>query len=233
MLRIAICDDDASQIEETRQAVAAALGKSAPELELFSTSAELLRALEQGGYRPDIAILDIQMPGDSGIAVGQRLNQVAPLCRIIFLTSYIGYATDVYDTKHSYFALKSELARRIGPALHQALADIERTPRLVFRADGEMWTVGAEEVLYLERNLRKTRIVCLEREYETSGKAEELLAGAAGSLFIRCHQSFWVNLRHVKAMGPEHFTFANGETVPISRGFRSKARTAFFESLGR
>lgn len=233
MLWIAICDDDAVQLEVTRRAVMDTIGDWRPQVDLFSDGVELLRALERADYRPDIAILDIQMPGGSGIEVGKRLNELVPSCRIIFLTSYIGYATDVYETKHSYFVLKSELARRIGPALDRALADMEQDVRLTFRAVGEVRTVDVNEVLYFERNLRKTRVVCQRGTYETGSKPEELLRDVPSERFVHCHQSFWVQLRHVKSMGAEKFTLSNGVDIPISRGCRAEAKAAFFASLHR
>ncbi len=232
MLRIAICDDDPRQLVETRKVVLETLDAGA-EVELFPGGTELLQALRLGDYRPDIAILDIQMPGDGGIRVGQLLNEQIPACRIIFLTSYLGYATEVYETKHSYFVLKSELGQRMGPALARTLEDMARDVRLTFRTGGEIWSVDVNEVLYFERNLRKTRIVCLGASYETSSKAEELLREVPPGSFVHCHQSFWVHLRHVKSMGPEKFTLTNEVSIPISRGCRAQAKEAFFASLHR
>ena len=35
------------------------------------------------------------------------MKQYAPFCQIIFLSSYLSYATEVYETEHIYFILKS------------------------------------------------------------------------------------------------------------------------------
>lgn len=231
MLRIAICDDDEQQIKITRWAVAQTIGSRAPEIDLFSDGEELKTAVEQGDYRPDIALLDIQMPGLGGIETAKFLNDCVPACRIIFLTSFLGYATDVYAVRHSYFVLKSELSQRIAPALSRAMEDMGEDMRLSFRADGEIHTVEAGEVLYLERNLRKTRVVCLREEYITGGHADELLASAPEGQFVHCHQSYWVNLQHVTAMGTDSFTLTGGQEVPISRSCRSAAKEAFFAWL--
>ncbi len=53
--------------------------------------------------------------------MAQSMKHYAPFCQIIFLSSYLSYATEVYETEHIYFILKSQLHQRIGPALHQAL----------------------------------------------------------------------------------------------------------------
>lgn len=231
MHRIAICDDDPIQIITTKNAVEQMMGSLQPEIELFSGGTELLTAVEKGAYRPDIAILDIQMPEVGGIAVGQRLNACVPACRIIFLTSFLGYATDVYEVSHSYFVLKSELSRRIGPALLRAMNDLGISARITFRADGETHTVSPEEVLYLERNLRKISIVCQRERFVTGTRTEELLAAVPPGEFVQCHQSYWVNLNYVTAMGGESFTLSNGMEIPISRSRRNETKEAFFSNL--
>lgn len=233
MFRIAICDDDAIQIKITKHAVEQMLGNSDVEIDLFSAGEELLTALDKGGYRPDIAILDIQMPVVGGIAVGQRLNGCVPACRIIFLTSFLGYATDVYEVRHSYFILKSELHQRIGPALARAMEELSGTVSMTFRANGDTCTVAADEVMYLERNLRKVSVVCLRETYVTSSKPEVLLADVPPGMFVQCHQSYWINLNHVTAMDGEKFTVANDAEIPISRSRRTEAKEAFFASLHR
>ena len=233
MLRIAVCDDDSLQLNTTSQTVGQILSSHSPEIDRFPDGEALLTALEKGGYRPDIAILDIQMPGVGGIAAGRRLNELVPSCRIIFLTSFLGYATDVYEVRHSYFVLKPELEKRMAPALERALEDLGRNARLAFRSDGVMVTVAASEVLYLERNLRKTRVVCAREDFFTSSRAEEILAEEPWDGFVQCHQSYWVNLHHVTAMNTDGFTLTDGSEVPISRSRRQAAREAFFSSIHR
>lgn len=207
------------------------IGSRSPEIDLFSSGGELLTALEIGDYRPDIAILDIQMPVVGGIAAGRQINAYVPACRIIFLTSFLGYATDVYEVRHSYFILKSELHQRIGPALARAIEELGENASLTFRSDGGTRTVAADEVMYLERNLRKVSVVCLREAYVTNGRPEEILAGVPLGMFVQCHQSYWVNLHHVSAMDGEKFTLVNGAEVPISRGHRAEAKEAFFTGL--
>lgn len=233
MLRIAICDDDAIQIKITEQAVLSMIGNREPEIDLFSTGTELLAAMEKGGYRPDIAILDIQMPVVGGSAVGQRINGCVPACRIIFLTSFLGYATDVYEVRHSYFILKSELHQRIGPALARAMEELGGSANITFRANGDTCTVAAEEVMYLERNLRKVSVVCLRETYVTGSRPEDLMSDVPPGMFVQCHQSYWVNLSHVTAMDGETFTLANDAEIPISRSRRPAAKEAFFAHLHR
>ena len=49
--------------------------------------------------------------------------------------------------------------------------------------------------------------------------------------FIRCHQSFWVNFRHVRTLESDCFLLDSGLRIPISRTCRAAAREQFFALL--
>ena len=234
MVHIAICDDDHTQIKKTEKLILKKTERFAPETDLFSDGAELIRAVESAGYTPDLAVLDIHMPGNSGIDVAKMLNRLVPECRIIFLTSFLGYATEVYEARHSYFILKSELDTRIDAALTKVLADKIQEPRIRFREGGMVQTVTAPELLYLERILKKTAIVlCSGKKHYTAAKAEDLLKDVPPGSFVRCHQSFWVNVDKIAGMKTESFVLINGEEIPISRSRKKEAKDAFFARLGQ
>lgn len=223
MIHIAICDDDSAQLKKTEKLIMEAIAQYSPEIDRFSDGTELLKAMQNSDYVPDLAVLDIYMPKCSGIEVAKRLNELAPECRIIFLTSYLGYATDVYETRHSYFILKAELTDRIEAALAKALAETTENLRLCFREGRTVKIVPASEVLYLERNLKKTTIALSSGvEHTTPAKAEELLKGVNKGMFVHCHQSYWVNLEKVTSMTADSFILSNGMEIPISRSQKKK-----------
>lgn len=234
MIHIAICDDDSVQIKKTEALIWKAAAGFSPETDLFSDGEELIRAVEHSDYAPDLAVLDIHMPKSNGIDVAKALNRLVPECRIIFLTNFLGYATEVYETRHSYFLLKSELADRIDAALARALEDRSRDLRLSFREGRAIKTVPMAEVLYLERNLKKTFIALRSgQKHCTSLKAAELLKNTEPGQFILCHQSFWVNMEKVTGMTAGGFVLENGEEIPISRSRKKDAKEAFFARLKR
>lgn len=230
MLRIAICDDEKLHRDYTQKLTSRALSDYLPEIDTFDCADALLRAMNAGDYLPDIAILDIQMDGMDGIALAKRLNELAPECRIVFLTGYLSYAPDVCETQHIYFVLKSEVESRIGAALFKAVESASAAPaHLLIKENGSALTLPLKSIVYFERRLRKTRIVCEEGEHFISQTPAQLLGKEAIALFVRSHQSFWVNREHIAAMTKDEFTVRSGEKVPISRSYAKDARAQYFE----
>jgi two-component system response regulator DesR len=84
MIRILLADDETL----IRDALAGLLGLE-DDLEVVATAASGTEAVDAGRrHRPDVAVLDLQMPGLDGIAAAQRLAAEVPGCRTVIVTSH-------------------------------------------------------------------------------------------------------------------------------------------------
>ena len=227
MLQTAICDDNKLYLENAAKIVARECRDYSPEISTFSGGAELIKALNKG-YRPDILILDIVLEEDSsGIDVAKEVNRICPDCGIIFLTAFISYASDVYETNHRYFIVKSQLEQRIRAAVDKALPESRDKKYLSFSEHYSTTVLPAGEVICLERSLKKTIIYHNSgRRYETYTKPSEILKNA-GSIFIQCHKSFYVNMDEVAAAEGDFFLMRDGIRIPISRSRKKESKDKF------
>ena len=234
----AVCDNIKTDAQFTARKVKALLGNDRVEVKCFTQPEELLSLINGDGYRPDIAILDIQMNSDmDGIALADRLNRLVPECEVIFLTGFAGYCSDVYRVKHVFFMDKSKVDQYLPEALEKAVDRLKTRnadPALLhFSVNGTSYNVPADAVLYLERRARKTVVATQEKQYVISSSPALLLEKAEGVQFIQCHQSFWVNCRYISGMNSQEIQLRNGEIIPISRSKAQSAKAAYFSSLGR
>lgn len=232
MLQIAICDDQSLHCEVTAKAVADCTREEKADIRVFERPENLLHEIRQAGYSPRIAVLDIRMEGVDGIDLAKQINGLCPSCAIIFLTAFLEYATDVYDTEHVYFIVKSELKDRIGGAIEKALhTEPVKIPLLYYRADLSIQTVPITEILYIERCLRKTKLQTAKDTLWTNSMPSSLLKDKAAGCFIRCHHSYWVNFWHIRTMNTDCFVLYDGSRIPITRTYRSAAKEQFFECI--
>ena len=70
----------------------------------FTKPAEALNWLEH--EQADVALLDIDMPGMSGIELAKKIQNKQPQIAVIFLTGYSQYALDAYDVHPTAYLLK-------------------------------------------------------------------------------------------------------------------------------
>jgi DNA-binding LytR/AlgR family response regulator len=125
-----IADDEPHLIDYLR----ARLATLWPQLRVVATAVnggEALAAI--AAHRPDLAFLDIRMPGTSGLQVAQRLQADPQRPRIVFVTAYDQYAIDAFDAEAVDYLLKPVTDERLSRALdklRRALDSREPAPPL-------------------------------------------------------------------------------------------------------
>lgn len=73
--------------------------------------------------RPDVAIVDILMPGINGIEVSRQVSKVCPACKIIILSMYSAdeYVREVFQTGAKAYVLKKDSFEDLVNAIHEVL----------------------------------------------------------------------------------------------------------------
>ena len=84
MIRVLLAEDE----EMIRDALVSLLDRE-PDLDVVAVAADGSAAVEQArAYRPDVAVVDLQMPGLEGLQVVTELGRVLPSCPVVILTSH-------------------------------------------------------------------------------------------------------------------------------------------------
>ncbi len=200
-----------------------------------STLAELTGSKTAAGIKPqtaapDLAFLDIEFgTSPDGIGLAGQLNERFPACQIVYLTNYLHYALDVYQTDHIWYVLKPQFEERL-PEIFSKLAAIRNnreTKLSLTAADGHIVTLRCGDILYLERQTRMTRIVTVNSSYHTRSRIPELAAKLPAGSFARCHNSYIVNLTRVSEIYAKSILLEDGSEILISRGYSRSFRAAW------
>ena len=75
-------------------------------------------------FRPDVALLDIEMPGGDGLSAAQALHQSLPSCRVVILTTFgrSGYLRRAMESGAVGFLLKDAPADQLAIAIRRVMA---------------------------------------------------------------------------------------------------------------
>ena len=229
MLKLFLCDDDPLHLQHEAAYISLLSLGAEYELETFGEPSCVLARIEEGDC-PDIAVLDIEMPKVDGISLAEKLNQLCPRCKIIFLTGYTDYTYDAYYADHIWYVLKTDMEKYLPAALKKAIAGASGAPaepNLLLQQQRTQRRVPLKNVLYLERVTYRTRVKTLDAELYVRAAPMELLRHLPADSFVRCHQSFWVNAEKISALVGKSFLLADGSKVPISRTYRQSAIEEF------
>ena len=230
MLRIAVCDDDRSQLTLTEQLLLEYRAQH-PQLDLrislFASDAALLEHLRFTGAF-DVYLLDVLMPGENGIDLGLKIRELDCGGHILYLTSSPDYAIESYLVRASHYMLKpvdkvrlfSVLDEQIEEWLreHQSFATIKTRSglqRVLLRnvVYGEL--VGHCIQYHLDEG------TTLESRSVRTSFREAVSAFLEHDRFVLCSTSFFVNLSYVDMIETNGLRLTGGGTLPLSRAMRT------------
>jgi two-component system response regulator AlgR len=105
--------------------------------------------------RPDVVLLDVEMPGLQGTAVARQLAAMAERPQVVFCTAYEQHALSAFDLGATDYLLKPVRAERLGEALDRAAARRPQTAApargawLRARSGNDEVRVALDDVIYL------------------------------------------------------------------------------------
>jgi two-component system, LytTR family, response regulator len=112
--RVLVADD-----EPLARGIVANLLKADPEIELVLECSDAISTREGiARLSPDIAFLDVQMPGATGLQVVGALPEGGPI--VVFITAFSHYATQAFDVSATDYVLKPFSDERFKEALERA-----------------------------------------------------------------------------------------------------------------
>lgn len=232
MLKIAICDDNTIQLDIIQEELKKNIKNEIPySVDTFDNDKAFNNMLLSGTCPYDIIFMDIDLGNSStsGIDLVHKINFLNPSCQVIYISQYLEYASDVYDTRHTYFMNKERLPELLGKALQTAFHNLSCSDSiscLYLKTRKKQCKIPLNEILYMERNLRETTVITRTEEYRTSEKIDQLLKRLP-SYFVPCHRSFAINLKLVSSIQQYSVSFPNGKTVPVGRTHHSDIKKAF------
>lgn len=239
MFRIAICDDETIFAEELRDLISAYLTKKGTlfEIDIFC-SGEELAALGVEVARYTAVFLDINMNGMDGIEAAGKIRAVSREIVIVFVTAYISYALEGYRLDAVRYLLKGglnfpetvqECVDAIIDKLHYTVVKKE----FAFREGRK--EIALERILYIESRLHKLEFHVMESTmklytmYRTLNELEDML-GENG--FVRIHQSYLVNLKHISSVSGYKAVLTNGTELAVPKARYADVKDQFTQFQG-
>lgn len=231
-MRIAICDD----CMEDTLALKRFLGGH--EVRVYSDAGTLLADIKNEYIRYDLYLVDIFIEESiNGIELAKELRGIQENAVICFVSTSDNFYREAYDIYAVQYLLKPVQEEAVRQLLARVLANMERNGRrkLTFQWRGQSGSIPYEKILYITSREHTLFICCTDGTIqECRGRISELAAQIDGNVFLRCHQSFLVNMYRVDSINGNELT-VGGKRIPISRpyyaGVKSRYREILFEEV--
>lgn len=243
-LKVLIVDDEQPARNRLRELLEDC--RAAVPNEIVGEASHGVQAVElAGSIGADVALVDIHMPGMSGMELARHLQALAAPPAVVFVTAHDQYAVQAFELNAVDYLLKPVRASRLASALGKAasgarlkgevLRSIDPHPRRYFSVAerGRVTLVPVEEALYLKAELKYVTVCTRSREYLIEEPLTHL-EQEFSSVFLRIHRNCLVARRFVR--GFERLGMDEGEAswgvivegvpepLPVSRRQWSQVR---------
>ena len=171
----------------------------------------LLRSLSY-----DLVLLDIRMPGGTGLEVAAALRELPHPPKVIFTTAHPDHAVEAFDLEAADYLVKPFDADRLGRALDRALSNaVDDAPppslqppgteplvRIPVQRDGRTVLVDQTAIVYASAVRGYSYLKLADERLRVSLSLNELERRLRGH-FFRTHRAYLVNLDHVRELVPD------------------------------
>lgn len=106
----------------------------------------------------------------------------------------------------------------------------ENSVMLTLRQGNSVFTIQPSEIVFIESNRNKLTIHTVRETIPYYGRMDEIACRLPQKQFLRCHQSFLVNMDRICA-AEDDFYMENGDIVPIRVRERRAIREAYFQYI--
>lgn len=209
---------------------------------------EALRLIRE--LRPDLVLLDIQMPGRTGFEVARELIADNIKTKVVFVTAFDEYAIDAFEVNAVDYLLKPVEPARLAQALervrHQlgaAPGDLQqlldyvaerqtRREQVAIRVSDRFQLILSSDIIYASLADDIITIVTSGLTGTSNYRTlDELHSNLDPAVFWRVHRSHLVNINKVKEIVPwfsRNYILtmqdAKGTEIPVSRAQTKRLR---------
>lgn len=222
MYRIAILDDNTASAQHLAQVTRDILSQWMLDegsycVDTFDQSDSFVTHLSDSQNLCDLILTDIRLKDGSGIDLVKELQHRGCKSRVVYFSAYQEYVFDSFDTHPLQYLLKPIQQEKLEEVLRYDYLQNIRHDNLRLQLRNCDAPISLDELYYAEVFRHKLTLHLTSGIQTSSVSMTALCESLPSRSFFRCHQSYVVNMRHVRKISRYQAELDNGEFIPISK----------------
>lgn len=222
VIRIALCDDNDIEREILKDIIESIFDSMGDEAAIFefSSGEKLCRNYSKGDY--DIIFLDIHMKQLDGIETGKAIRDKDAKVEIVYATSSEEYLKEGYNIHALSYLTKPYDIKKVKETLEyyykkNGIDKRESNEFLDVNIQQQKIYIRQKDIMWLESMGRVVSIYCRDDVYRVYARLNDLEERLDEKIFLRCNQSYIVNIMYVKDVIEYDFCMENDRYIPIRK----------------
>ncbi len=233
-IKIVLCDDDPAFLEELGRELLRIFAKLSIRVKLAAfhgpgeISEDALRAC-------DMAFLDIDYECDdlNGIDIARQLREINDKCLLFFVTNFIDYAPAGFEVHAFRYILKRDRDEVLERYILQAMETVaEGQEYLRLRDQDLIVDIPLHRIEYLEVKDHYVSIHAGENAYILRSSLSNMEAALAPHGFLRVHNSFLVNMAHIRKFRSRECLLVSGTVLAVGEKSYSVQKQKYLQWKG-
>lgn len=224
MLDIVICEGNPDHIAEMNSRVRSFFGEREHTVLCFRYPMDLFDYLECVNGMVDIAFVNTTYESEDGLATARTLRSKYPSVRLVVTSESSERIEEIFDLRADGFVWLPLRADSFEKRLSRLSNEIGKNIScLALRSRNGISSIPVSTIDYCMSDKRKVLICCAETEQEFYYKLDEI-ENMLSFGFMRCHQSYLVNMDKILQFVENGIILRSGNFVPVSqkRYYQSK-----------
>lgn len=237
-VNIALCDDDKRALPVIAGATKSAFSAQdmQAEIQIFYSGGALLKAMEETRFQ--LVMLDIEMPGLDGIAIGKALRERGDDTRIVYVSEAESRVFESFSVQPLGFVRKSNFLKDIDAVIELYIRDSARSVRgdlLDFATRTGWLALRSQRIRYIEgsRNYQILYVEGMNKPVEVKMTMLQLEKMTEPFCFIRVHKGYIVNYQFVQQITANEMILKDGTRIPIGRSRIAEVKTKSLNLMGK
>ena len=171
----------------------------------------------------DILFLDVEMPGNSGF---ELLDKLLYMPKVILTTSKTEYAFNAFQYNVTDYLKKPIAFNRFQDSINKITESLKNTTveptvdDIFIKAEGKFIRLSYQDILYIESMGDYVKYFTQAKYYLTHSTLKAVEEKMNTKQFIKVHRSYIVNLRKIKDI-QDNSLVIEGKVIPISKSLKS------------
>ena len=236
MILIPVCDDDKKDLDKSATLLSeyATARNTRFSVEQFENPSDFLDKLDKG-EKYDIYLLDIYMPGLTGVSIATELRRRNDESPVIFLTSSRDHAVEAFGVGATHYLLKpytkDDFFAAMDKAMHSTLQGKPKT--VLMKTVNGYHNISISKIIYCE-SANHNQTICFVDEQPTSvriSQAELWEKLSPFGQFYLCGKTYIINLEQIEKILSDTVEMTTGNCLAVPRRILPALKNAYMDYL--